>query len=539
MRQRKVFFDLFYPNFAIELRLEIIFKKETKMLLSRRALIGLIGLLATAQAPAQKKKPAGLTRKFSGADVVQAAQGLAQKPFIKQEKPLPAALAALNFDKYRDLRFKADKAFMADTPFKMQLFHRGFLYKDAVAVNSVKENSVTPLNYAPSLFQNAPTQMPPDLGFAGFRLHYALNDPRVQDELISFLGASYFRFLGRGQRYGLSARGLAIDAGGKEEEFPVFKEFWVESSRGDSLTLHALLDSPSLTGAFRFAIFPETATILDVQATLFARKTLTRLGLSPLTSMFLQAENDRRVFNDYRSELHDSDGLQVHLSTGEWLWRPLHNPVGQEVSSFGDKAIRGFGLMQRDRIFEHYQDLDLNYELRPSYWCELLEGFGEGRVELVEMPTVDETNDNIVASFIPAKPLEAGQSLVLKYRIHATKDENKLHTGGKAVNTFRTKAVALGSGETVPAHTARFIIDFAGGELDFYQNALEKVELIPSASEGKIIRAFLVLNPKIKGFRATFDVQGEKGKTVNMRCFLRSGTKALTETWTMPWKVDV
>ncbi len=499
-----------------------------------------------AQPPAQPASPQPQSR-FVYDDVVRRARDLAALPYEAPRNDLPASLTGMNFDQYRDLRFRPDRSLLQQGggPFRMQMFHLGFIYRTPVVVNVIRDGIATPIPYAAALFDYGRNRferpLPVDLGFAGFRIHHPLNDPRVHDELISFLGASYFRFLGRGQKYGLSARGIAINtAGPGQEEFPVFREFWVEtpSAEAQSCQIYALLDGESLTGAFRFTVFPAQETVLDIHCTLFPRRAIPKLGVAPLTSMFFYAENDRRFFDDYRPELHDSDGLLIHSDTGEWLWRPLRNPRQVEVSQFADRQVRGFGLMQRDRIFEHYQDLDLNYELRPSYWVEPREGFTDGRVELVEIPTTDETNDNIVAYWVPNRAVDQGQTLTYAYRVVSTMTESRLHPGGYALNTFRTKPIALGSGEQAPANATRFIVDFVGGDLEYHLNHPDSVQVVPSATNARITRTFLIPNPQSRGFRAGIDVVGEAGQTADLRAFLRTGTKALTETWTFPWKVE-
>lgn len=527
------------------------FDRRDALKLMAAAGVTLPGVMAPGPVLAQAVPPvppsAQPTPRFSYDDVVRRARELSTLPYEAPRVQLPRELGAMNFDQYRELRFRQDRSFLAqgNSPFRMQMFHLGFIYLQPVVVNVVRDGIATPIPYAANLFDYGRNRferpLPVDLGFAGFRIHHPLNDPRVHDELISFLGASYFRFLGRGQKYGLSARGIAVNtAGPGQEEFPVFREFWVEQPAADAqaCVIHALLDGESLTGAFRFTCYPAVDTVLDVHCTLFPRRPIAKLGVAPLTSMFFYAENDRRFFDDFRPELHDSDGLLIHSATGEWLWRPLRNPKAVEVSQFIDRGVRGFGLMQRDRIFEHYQDLDLNYELRPSYWVEPREGFGDGRVELVEIPTTDETNDNIVAYWVPTRAIEPGGPQVFAYRVISTITENELQPGAYALNTYRTKPAALGSGEPVAPNSTRFIIDFVGGELEYHLAQPDAVQVVPSATHARITRTFVVPNPHTRGFRAAIDVVGEAGQTVDMRAFLRAGNRALTETWTFPWKVE-
>ncbi|MGL5138880.1 MAG: glucan biosynthesis protein [Beijerinckiaceae bacterium] len=497
-------------------------------------------------APTQAQPPATPLPRFIHDDVIRRARDLAQQPW-QAPATLPETLARLDFDAWRDIRFRPDRAFLGQqgSLFRLQAFHPGFLYTRPVTVNLIRDGVPAPIPYAANLFDYGRNRferpLPVNTGFAGFRLHYPLNDPRVHDELISFLGASYFRFLGQGQRYGLSARGLAIGVGASEtEEFPDFREFWVEQpdAGSDRAVIHALLDGPSITGAYRFDIYAAKDAVVEVTATLFARRRIERLGLAPLTSMFFTGENDRRQSDDFRPELHDSDGLLIHTGGGEWIWRPLRNPQRMEASAFVDTNVRGFGLMQRDRNFEHYQDLELNYELRPSYWVEPLEGWGEGKVELFEIPTTDETNDNIVAQWAPAQPMEAGQSRTVRYRLTSTIDEMEMAPGGVALNTYRTRPKALGSSEPVTPQMTRFIVDFAEGQLAHFLKAPEQVQVEASVSAGRVLRTFIVPNPRTEGFRAGIDVEAPAGQAIDVRAFLKAGTRALTETWTHPFRPD-
>jgi periplasmic glucans biosynthesis protein len=509
----------------------------------------LVSMPSSGQQSAPANRPAGqagpVVSPFGYEDVIRRARELAGSPFDPAASALPEPLAKLDFDAWRDIRFRADKALLAGSggPFRMQMFHPGFLFKHPVTVNIVREGLATPVPYSSQLFDYGRNKfdkpLPVNLGFAGFRLHYPLNDPKTYDELIAFLGASYFRFLGRGQRYGLSARGLAIDAGG-QEEFPFFREFWVEQpdANASRAVIYALLDSPSIAGAYQFLVYPDRDSVMEVTATLFARKPVPRLGIAPLTSMFFTGEYDRRFYDDYRPELHDSDGLLIHSGSGEWLWRPLRNPVEPSVSAFMDKSLRGFGLIQRDRVFEHYQDLDLAYERRPSYWIEPDGDWGEGHVELVELPTGDETNDNIVASWIPKQVAEPGQTITYRYRIRAMLDTRGLNPGGRAINSYKTKARALGSAEPEAPGTRRFIIDFADGDLAYFLGDPGRVQIDASTSAGRIARTYLVPNPQTQGFRAGLDVVLDPGQSGDLRVFLKSGNRALTETWTIPWKAE-
>ena len=510
--------------------------------LSRRALVqGLASVAAAGPALAQQGAPPANPFRFE--DVVRRARDLAGAPHDATIPPLPAPLKALDFDAYRDLRFRPERALLGGGggSFRMHLFHLGFLYQRPVTVNVVRDGVPTPVAYQAQLFDYGRTKierpLPINTGFAGFRLHYPLNDPRTFDELIAFLGSSYFRFLGRGQRYGLSARALAVNVDGDAEEFPFLREFWVETppAGAERAVIYALLDSPSTTGAYRFEIYPGAETAIEVTTTLFPRRPMPGVGLAPLTSMYFEGENSRSRADDFRPEVHDSDGLLLHTGSGEWIWRPLYNPGRKWVSAFVDNNPRGFGLMQRDRTFENYQDLEANYHLRPGYWVEPIGNWGEGHVELVEIPTGNETHDNVVAYWRPKQPYEPGQEITFAYRMLALADTDGLHPGGRVVNTFHTPPRASGSQDPGDPTARRFLIDFAGDNLAYYLQAPDQVQIVPSASVGKITHTFVVPNEHIRGFRAAFDVKLEPGQSTDLRAYLKAGNKALTETWTYPW----
>ena len=306
------------------------------------------------------------------------ARRLAHAGYSPPKTSLPAALAHLDYEQYRSIRFRPQAALWRDeTPFEVQFFHPGFLYTTPVRLHVVDNQAITPLPFDRRLFRYDGPAAPvaevvsPDLGYAGFRIHYPLNDAAIRDEVMVFLGASYFRLLGRGHVYGLSSRGLAIDVAlDRGEEFPAFKEFWLVRPEPDAatLTLYALLDSPSVTGAYRFDLAPGVPTTLGVDARLYARHDVDKLGVAPMSSMFLYDQNQRPRFDDFRPQVHDSDGLLVRTADDEWIWRPLNNTPGVSVTAVHDDTPRGFGLVQRDREFGNYLDLEANYHRRPSEW---------------------------------------------------------------------------------------------------------------------------------------------------------------------------
>jgi glucans biosynthesis protein len=512
--------------------------------LTRRDLIGAAALAGVAQSGLGRAiaQSATAAPRFGFDDVVRRARELVTAPFVATPPRAPEGFDALDYDSWRDIRFKPDHALLNGAgSFRLETFHLGFLYQRAVTVNTIREGVASPIPYSPSLFDfgrvKVDKPLPIGAGFAGFRLHYPLNDPHVSDEVISFLGASYFRFLGRDQKYGLSARALCVEAGAEKESFPFFREFWIESPAAGSnrATIYALLDGEAATGAYRFDITAGQESLLDVQAALFPRRADVKFGLAPLTSMYLTGENDRRLHDGFRNELHDSDGLLMMSGAGEWIWRPLSNPIRARTTSFTDSNNKGFGLLQRDRTFESYQDLDLAYESRPSYFVEAQGDWGPGRVELIELPTEDETNDNIVASWTPASPPLAGKPYTFGYRVTSCLDLARLSPNGRATNTFSTTPRALGSSEQIVASARRFLVDFSGGDLAYYVADPSQVEAVASTSAGKILRASVVGNSHIDGLRAQFDMALKPGETADLRLFLRVGARTLTETWTYPW----
>jgi len=511
--------------------------------INRRRFMGAVAAAGVQFTLPSHAQPANPAPQFGFDDVLRRAQDLARAPFEDADSKLPDPFDAMDFDTWRDLRFKEDHAPFSNIAggFRLHTFHRGFLYRRAVTINLIRDGIATPLPYSPSMFDYGKLKVdktpPVNMGFAGFRLNFPVNDPHAYDEAISFLGASYFRFLGRDQQYGLSARGLSVEAGTPKETFPFFREFWIETPTAGSnhVTIYALLDGEAATGAYRFDLTVGQESTMDVQATLFARRPGVKFGLAPLTSMYLTGENDRDVRDGYRNELHDSDGLLLNNASGEWLWRPLANPTRVRSTSFFDSNIRGFGLLQRDRTFESYQDLDLAYQNRPTYFVEPVGDWGPGRVELIELPTTDEANDNIVATWIPANALEPDKPFTYAYRITAGMDMPRLSPSGRVMNTFEAPARALGSSEPNNPTANRFLVDFAGGDVGYYVSDPGQVEVVATTTCGRVMRTGISPNKNIEGLRAMVDIACKPGETSDVRVFLRANGRALTETWTFPW----
>ncbi|MFW6346853.1 MAG: glucan biosynthesis protein [Halomonas sp.] len=475
------------------------------------------------------------------------AEALASRPHAPDDDALPEALRGLDYDTYRQIRFHPEAALWRDTGlFSVQLFHTGFLFESPVRLHTVENGEVSALDFDPARFRydDAAAGLPErDLsgaGHAGFRLHFPLNRGDVRDEFAVFLGASYFRLVGRGQGYGLSARGLAIDTAlPRGEEFPAFREFWLvrPAPEATRMTVLALLDSPSLAGAYRFDIAPGRHTEVEVTARLFARTDVERLGIAPLTSMFAHGDSTPHAVDDHRPAVHDSEGLMVLTGDEEWIWRPLTNPRELRVASLLDRDPGGFGLVQRARDFDRYLDLEARYERRPSQWVEPLDAWGEGRVQLVEIPAPDETHDNIVAFWVSDEPLRAGESRELRYRTHTFGAELPGPVPAQVVRSRQGWGGVPGEATPTPPNRRHFMVDFAGGELEGLSPD-QPVTAELSASRGEIHHLQARPLPDGRGWRASFRLDPEGRQPCDLRLQLRLHETVISETWNHVWHPD-
>jgi glucans biosynthesis protein len=479
-------------------------------------------------------------RAFELADVAARAEALAAAPY--RERPaVPAWMrspehgGSMSYDQWRDIRFRPDHSLWRDRglPFEVQFFHPGLYYDRSVQVRVVEGGEVFDVPFDPERFHYGKNdfgeRIPRDVGYAGLRVHYPLKSARYRDELIVFLGASYFRALGRDNVYGLSARGIAVDTVEPgAEEFPAFTEFWLETPAPDAdrLVLYALLDGPSLSGAYRFEVQPGVETRVHVEARLFPRKAVRKLGIAPLTSMFFFGENAMRRFDDFRPEVHDSDGLLLHFASGEWLWRPLDNPPRIDAAGFATENPRGFGLLQRDRDFRSYEDIETRMELRPSAWVAPEGDWGPGRVELVRIPTETELVDNVVAYFVPAAPVAPGRPLSFRYALSFYGDDPGRPPAGRAVATRRDRG-ARHAGQ-------RFVVDFDGERLRALPDAAAPEAVVsvgPGAGAATLLDQHVVRHPATGGWRLSFQLRPQGKEPIELRAYLKEGDDVLTETW--------
>jgi glucans biosynthesis protein len=479
--------------------------------------------------------PASAALAFGFDDVDRLAKELASRPQAKPAFALPKALKDLTYDQTRDIRFNPDHAlWRADKlPFEIQFFHLGGYFEQPVRVHEIVGKQVREVGFDPASFNYGANKLDraqlQKLGFAGFRIHYPLNTPRYKDELAVFLGASYFRLLGKGQRYGASARGLSIDTAERNgEEFPRFEQFWIEKPAPGArqLVLYALLDSRRVTGAYRFVLKPGEETVAEIQSRLHLREPVAKLGIAPLTSMYMYGENQPGNGDGFRPEVHDSDGLSVAAANGEWIWRPLINPKRLLTTSFSLPVTRGFGLMQRDRAFTSYEDLEARYELRPSLWVEPTSNWGAGRVELVQIPTPDETNDNIVAYWVPAEAPKAGATLDYAYRVVALRGSDRRPPAAWTVQSRRGRGY-----QPLPDDVVKFNVDFEGPGLAQVPPGTD-IEADLALTNG--VRQLLVVhrNEVRGGWRMVVQAKRtDKEKPMELRAHLRRGNEVLSETW--------
>lgn len=510
------------------------------MVLKAAAALGFVatGARDLFASPPMKLGPAA---PFSFDSLKALARRMAGEPYKGPPRPLPEIVAKINYETWGKIKFNMDRALFADGPqaFPVSFFHLGMFFPKAVEMYVVEGESARQIIYDQSYFDmpddSIARKLPLGAGFAGLRIQEPRGGPlnwRTND-WVAFLGADYFRAIGELRQYGISARGVALDvaAAGKAEEFPDFTKFYIDAAQtGDSLTLYALLDGPSIVGAYRFVLTRAKRVTMDIDQSLFLRRDVSRFGLAPMSSMFWFSETKKETGIDWRPEVHDSDGLAVWMgSSGERIWRPLNNPPRVITSSFLDENPRGFGLLQRDRCFDHYQD-GVFYDRRPSLWVEPKGPWGKGAVQLVEIPTDDEIHDNIVAMWVPEKPATTGSEFNLSYRLHWAADEPY------PTELARCVATRLGNGgqpgQPRPKGVRKFMVEFKGPPLEALAFG-EKPEPVLWASRGTFSYIYTeAVSDDVPGhWRAQFDLTVSGGDPVEIRLFLRAGEKILSETW--------
>ncbi len=479
----------------------------------------------------------GAAKPFSWATLVEHARDLAAKVYVPPYKPAPDIVAQIDYEQHGKIHFKSDDALFVDNPFPVTFFPVGKYFPKAIRMNAIDGQTAREVLYEPEYFDMPPDspaqKLPEDTGFAGFQVREkSRQDWRTQD-WCAFLGASYFRGIGQSGEYGLSARGIAINTASQApEEFPDFTEFYIQpaSAAEQPLVIYALLDGPSVVGAYRLVIRRTEGVVMDVENQLFMRQDVERFGISPLTSMYWFDEYDKAYQLEWRRAAHDSEGLALWTGGGERIWRPLVNPPAINTSVFFDNNPRGFGLMQRNRDPSHFLNRWLNYEHRPSLWIEPVGAWGAGAVQLIEIPTDHEDFDNIVCMWVPKDPVKAGQAHDFRYRMHWMNDEPF-----PAANLARAQATRIGRGgfpytRNNPPEIKRFEVEFGGGELDSLPPDV-KPEVVITPGRGTISSVFVETTTWNKNWRIQFDLQADGPEPVDIRAYLKRGDTALSETW--------
>jgi len=479
---------------------------------------------------------------FSFDILKETARRLAAAPYAAPVLPAPDIVDQIVYETWGKIAFNPDDALFAEGPgrFPVAFFHLGKFFPKPVAMHVVAGGQAREIIYDPRYFtmpaDSPARRLPIGAGFAGFRVQEARDgtlDWRKND-WVAFLGASYFRAIGELYQYGASSRGLALDTavGGTLEEFPDFTRFYIAAPEsGDTVLVHALLEGPSVAGACKFALTRGKGVVMEIEQSLFMRRRVSRFGIAPLTSMYWYSETKKPTAVDWRPEVHDSDGLAMWTGSGERLWRPLNNPPHVVVSAFADENTKGFGLLQRDRVFDHYLD-GVFYDRRPSLWVAPKGNWGKGAVQLIELPTDDEIHDNIVAMWVPDAPVEPGAEFAIAYALHWLADEP--HPTPLA----RCLATRLGNGgqpgQPRPDGVRKFMVEFLGGPLVDLPFGV-KPEMVLYASRG-VFTDYRIIEAVPDGlaghWRAQFDLADVRGSDpVEMRLQLTVDGKLASETW--------
>ena len=504
----------------------------------RRDVLKSLAALALVPTASWAKEP-GLrlgtaTLPFDAATVTDRARALAAAPYLPRPQ-IPESWRNLSYDQYRKIWFDARNALWEnqDVPQRIDVFPPGLYFPQAVALHVVEDGSARPIQFDMEVFDRTDkfpnVEIDETLGYSGIRLRAELEKPGIFQEYAVFQGASYFRGIGTGETYGLSARGLALKTGDPMgEEFPDFTAFWMEvpETGSDTIVLHALLDSPSCAGAYRFEITHGAVLEMRVTATVFARDDISHLGIAPLTSMFLFDDTMRQRFSDFRPAVHDSNGLLIHNGAGEVIWRPLANPVTLQISAFSDNSPRGFGLMQRKRTFSDFNDLEAHYHNRPAVWITPGEDWGPGAVTLVEIPADLEIYDNIVAYWRPSSPLAAREEHQMSYTLHWGADPVAA-TADVAVKVLNTAMGGRPEGGLI------FAIDFAASPN--VPEDLADIEILLRSSNGSTTPGIVQRNPETKGPRLAFTFHPEEANFAEFRAQLRLNGEPLSEVWLYRW----
>ena len=499
------------------------------------------GLVATggSDALAAAELKLGAPETFSFDALRQMAKRMAAETYVGPGRPAPDIVSKIDYEAWGKIHFNNEHAVFADGPerFPVTFFHLGMFFQKAVKLYLVEDAEAREIIYNQTYFDmpadSIARKVPEGAGFAGLRFQEA-RDGKLdwhKNDWVAFLGASYFRAIGELYQYGLSSRGIALDvAVDRPEEFPDFTRFYIDGESGDTVTVYALLEGPSIVGAYKFLMTRGKGVVMDIEQALFLRADIIRFGIAPCTSMYWYSETVKPTAADWRPEVHDSDGLAMWTGWGEHLWRPLNNPPRTMASAFADQNPKGFGLLQRDRVFDHYLD-GVYYDRRPSLWVEPIGQWGKGAVQLVEIPTNDEIHDNVVAMWVPETPAKAGTEANFRYKLHWLADEPY------PTPLARCVATRLGNGgqpgRPRPKGVRKFMVEFLGGplvSLPFGQTP--EPDLWASRGTFSDYRITEAVPDGVPGhWRTQFDLIVSGTDPVEMRLQLKLGKQVLTETW--------
>ena len=470
--------------------------------------------------------------RFDPSLVADQAANLAKKPFQAPSASLPDPFAHLSYDQYVAIKNRPSSRIWGsqNVGFALEPLHRGFLFASPMTINLVENGEVRRLVYNPADFdfgRLAAPQKIADIGFSGFRVLQS-HPSAPAAEVAVFQGASFFRAIANGQNFGVMARGLSVRTGDpRGEEFPLFREVWIETPNlaSNALVIHALLDSQSVAGAYRFTLRPGDITIMDTECTLFARAALDNFGLGAMTGTHLLGPLAPHA-DDVRPRVYDFSGLQMLTGHGEWLWRPVANRETLQISSFMDQNPAGFGVMQKERDFELFLDDDQHWELRPSLWVEPIGDWGSGSVDLVEIPSESEINQNVVVYWRPNAALKPGTGTPFAYRQFWCWTPPKRPS--LAAVTKSRSGRAPGSSDA----RRRFLVEFSGDGLS--DPKVQKSAKV-TASPGSITSVRTFASPASKTFRVVFDLDASSQNTSELRLVIESAGKPISETWLYRW----
>ena len=461
------------------------------------------------------------------------AQSLAATPYVQPVVEDDALLESIDYDLHNQITYKADRMLWGDVPgaAKVRFFHPGRYFKLPVQINDLEDGEARELEFSTDLFDmpaDHPARKLTHSGFAGF----AVMDPEGGARLAGGARRLLFPHLGLlGAVRHVGARARDRLGGPGPEEFPRFTRFWLEQAPDGGLVIYALLESERATGAYRMATAHHDGVFQDIDAALFLRGDIARLGIAPLTSMFWYGKNNHFVGPDWRPEIHDSDGLEMQLASGERIWRPLNNPPRVMANAFRADNVRGFGLAQRERSFEEYQDDGVFYEKRATVWVEPQGDWGEGSVMLVELSTNDEIHDNIGAFWNPAAAAAPGSRYDLHYKLSWVKDSPPL-TAARFIAT----RIGIGGvpGQARPANQVKFVLDLDGRGLEGLDRS-SGVEAVVSASRGDVSLVYAYPIATTDRWRVTFDLNfgppDQPDDPIDLRLYLRHKDQAMSETW--------